>query len=207
MCLLPYRYTNLHRVGEPWSASANQRLDIPPPDYDSSIFGEDLRIPGDAPLSPQQPRTANFMSPQHRSTSSVQYRSQFSAPAELNRTPLLPGDRIFVTNPLFEGQTRERTLLSVEFASGRNRSHQMQLGYSNQIGFHPIHAGQSVDRSMSAEFGTTNGNQRFGLGPSTSTNHQYRDRDRYPPSYNDALDMEKYELKRMFDTDRYPPFK
>ena len=86
------------------------------------------------------------------------YRSQRSAPPAFHGEPSLPGGRVNVRNPLFDGEPFDRAL-SAEY--GRNRRE------------------ATDDRMMAVS--------------SRAGDQSYE-----PPSYNDALDMEKYELRSMF---------
>ena len=135
---------------------------------------------------------------QQTTSNPAQYQRQFSAPPILNRTPSLPGDRTFVINPLFEesGQPLERSM-SVRYARV-NRKRDSRAGSSGA-------GGQSVDQDMSHLYARVNLDS--GMIPGVGNHHQYRDMDRLPPSYNDAMVMEKEHLKRMFGNDRYPSYR
>ena len=205
-------WLTVNQIPQPASSSVN----MPPPDYDISTF-EDNQMNDTGLVSTSQPNLPQPLPtsvatrpPQNTSRNRGQYKRQFSTTPMLNRTPSLPGDQTFVINPLFghaEGNTLERSM-SVQYARV-NRDRASGAGPSGAgTVVNPIYNHQYVpDQDTSHHYARSSRGPRMVSGYSGADHHQYGHMDYHPPSYNDAIVMEKEELKRMFDNNSYTSYR
>ncbi len=162
-------------------------FDIPPPDYDSAVGLEDNPIYESGPSglsNGQLPQTSNInasMIPQNMAANAREYRSHFShAPIALNRAASLPGDQVSVRNPLFQLDDQPNGM-PIDYG---------RVGRQNEALVHPDLRIHSLNRSVSDYPG-----RYVDSSPSTAGAAM----NYYRPSYDEVMDMEKYELKQMFN--------